>query len=612
MAVPVLSDDITQIDNADAGTNWSGWGINSSKWDDEEDLYVEGAGSQSCQPNASGGTGGWGVDTSAQFPLDLSATGNKLFIWVYAAYGFVGTAAQKGVHVRICTSTTSWTTEYNDYVVGGSDILWTDKGFHLIALDCSRTPDADVGTTTLTNINRVGVGFYYTKTSTKSSVQVIDAIAYGTYIEAVGVTSSSASHSFTASTNTITRSSGDFSADGFEVGDTIEIAGTVNNDGEFVLATVGTTTMTTTGGIADETTVTSTIDAYITLEDIYTKDGPTDGNWFGVVTQNSLGLFEINYDLIVGDQSGSGRTYFDTRGEVIYFADQPLDPTLSIAEDTGETVFKSGRSSGTGDNRVGFGGSIFAHYNDYQGQSAAVDLSAAITLVEVYGTTFLNIGGGVSFAADTTHKVFNTSFNVCGQIDLGSAEARKLVFAGYDGAADAALLWSGSINIKNSSFLANLNSGGNAAAIEHPAAGTFYYYDLIFAGNDYDINFSAASGDLTIYAVGTSNPSTSEKVGSGTVSIIATTTHTLTGMQQNTEVTYVGSGGGVLFHVENVTLSGVTQFPYNYSETGDFVVDILIHHLNYEFYLIEDLTLDDTDATIPITQIYDINYFNPS
>ena len=46
MAVPIIAHDLTMIDDADSNANWSGWGQNSSKWDDEADIYIEGAGSQ--------------------------------------------------------------------------------------------------------------------------------------------------------------------------------------------------------------------------------------------------------------------------------------------------------------------------------------------------------------------------------------------------------------------------------------------------------------------------------------------------------------------------------------------------------------------------------------
>ncbi|OGY14335.1 MAG: hypothetical protein A3A58_01565 [Candidatus Blackburnbacteria bacterium RIFCSPLOWO2_01_FULL_41_27] len=98
--------------------------------------------------------------------------------------------------------------------------------------------------------------------------------------------------------------------------------------------------------------------------------------------------------------------------------------------------------------------------------------------------------------------------------------------------SDSALLWNANINIQNSSALGNTNAAATAAVIQHPAQGSFTYTDLIFAGNNYDINYTAAasSGVLTINASGTSNPATSKILNAtgNSVSILNTKTLTIT------------------------------------------------------------------------------------
>jgi hypothetical protein len=102
-------------------------------------------------------------------------------------------------------------------------------------------------------------------------------------------------------------------------------------------------------------------------------------------------------------------------------------------------------------------------------------------------------------------------------------EARNLVFTGYTGEDGyAALLWNSSIDVKNSTFLANRNDTLDSAAIEHANTTTATYYDLVFAGNDYDVYLSAPSGTLTINKDGTSNPTTYTTDGSGSVSFVGT------------------------------------------------------------------------------------------
>jgi len=294
-----------------------------------------------------------------------------------------------------------------------------------------------------------------------------------------------------------------------------------------------------------------------------------------------LGVWEINYTLYLGDQSGGDRCHFYSSGEVIYFADQWLgDNELSViaTEDTDITVFTVGESDGAGDDRVGFSGSIFSHDNDFHDSLSKIDLSTAIEGCSVFGTTFLNIGGGVSFAADTSHYVTNCTFSECGQIDLGSVEARNLTFAGYEEDADAALLWNVNIDIKNSSFVACTDETNDPHAIEHDYPTTVDYNDLTFGGNDYDINFSALSGYLTINNVGISNVSTYEITVSGYGVTINTgvplkvTVKDTAGDAIYLSQVAIFTSGHVQLMNEDTDIDGIAQETYNYLGDKDVYI----------------------------------------
>lgn len=89
-------------------------------------------------------------------------------------------------------------------------------------------------------------------------------------------------------------------------------------------------------------------------------------------------------------------------------------------------------------------------------------------------------------------------------------------------------------------------------------------------------------------------------------------THVLTGLAQNTEVTYVDDADNptvTYFHVENVDAGGETA--YAYVHTSDFNVDILIFHLDYEPIVLEGVAMTVDGGSIPITQIDDPTYQNP-
>ena len=63
-----------------------------------------------------------------------------------------------------------------------------------------------------------------------------------------------------------------------------------------------------------------------------------------------------------------------------------------------------------------------------------------------------------------------------------------------------------------------------------------------------------------------------------------------------------------VYHVESVTGN---QSQYTYGYISDIDVDITVISTNYIQYIIVGVTLGNTSQSIPITQIYDDNYFNP-
>ena len=622
MAVPSISG-LTQIDGCEALTNYSGWGIDATKWVVDSDFELEGTNCIGLTPKNTG-DGGYGYLHGTN--IDLSATGNRLFFWVFVAgKDWVSTATTYGVYIRITDSATSWTTNYNDYIVGGSDVAWVGAGWHLVALDCTRTPDRTAGTApVLTAIRQVGLGKNMTQTSLKSTIIAMDNIMIGTQVEVTGVTSSSANHVFNdngAGADTITRAAGDFTTDGFEDGDTIRVDGTVSNDGEYTVTTAAATTLTLqTGILTAEASVACYVDAAITLESIYQKDGPTDDSWMGAVSKNRDGGYEINYTMILGDEAGALRTFFISRGEQIVFTDQPLSETttqlqIKSAEDTGNTIIVFGKSTGTGDDRVGYAGSIVSQDTTFFADStdgpalAKIDLSATIATCEFFGCTVLSVNDGILFANDTSHYVTNCAFDACGQVDTYNVECRNLTLSQYAG-LDGAIIWrNGGITesqFKQSRFLTNTR------AIEHDTADAGEQYsDLTFSGNTYDIHFSATTGDLVINATGTSNPSGARVENDSTGTVTVNNTKTLSVACKNQAGLTVP---GVRVRIENLSTgvliaNGTTDSlgvyedsTYNYG--GDVNVKIIARLKGYKNNSAQD-TIKSTGLSVPFTMLRD-------
>lgn len=323
----------------------------------------------------------------------------------------------------------------------------------------------------------------------------------------------------------------------------------------------------------------------VTFDDIITAD--TAG--MGAVVKGRAGTYEINMPITIGDQSGASNTYFKTAGEVVTFTDQMLDGDngIYLAEDTGTTGFRVGDTTGTGDAKVGYNGSVFYLAGTTIGGAGAdyqLDLSTAVDSCEVYGATIIEAQGAsaLKMAADTSHEIFSTSIVNCGQVDLGSVVARRLTFSGYTPDTDAALLWNASIDIRSSQFVGNTDGTNDPHAIEHTAAGTFDYYGLTFSGNDYDIYFTAASGDLTINAQSQagvqSNPASSEVSGTGSVTINNQVTLTVTVIDEAGDpigtvqtAIYTQTGDTQLMN-EDTNVSGVASEGYNYSTDTDVYI----------------------------------------
>lgn len=126
---------------------------------------------------------------------------------------------------------------------------------------------------------------------------------------------------------------------------------------------------------------------------------------------------------------------------------------------------------------------------------------------------------------------------------------------------------------------------------------------------DEAIFVNVASGTLTInVADGSASPSI-RTAGAVITKVVSPSTITITGIVDDTEVRiYRVSDGVEIMGTEN-SVGGSFSDTYNY--TSDFDVDIVVHHVEYKYISFNNFTLDGTDATIPVTQVFDDTYSNP-
>jgi len=224
----------------------------------------------------------------------------------------------------------------------------------------------------------------------------------------------------------------------------------------------------------------------------------------------------------------------------------------------------------------------------------------------MFGVTLLDCG---EFTLSVTaNKWVSCAFSGCGMIthDNG-AELRMSSIAAAIGTGIEL------IDPPTNPEFREVSLQNNPVGIRISSNGTYDLRAISFAGNDIDIEVVApfASGqsvDINILEDGDTPVVVNN--GAATVNVTVSASHTLTGLQQNTEVTYVDTSDGttVLYHVENVDSSGETE--YNYNAASPKTADILIHHVNYVPILLTNISLGAAGGEIPIIQQIDRVYEN--
>jgi len=331
---------------------------------------------------------------------------------------------------------------------------------------------------------------------------------------------------------------------------------------------------------------------------IFAADDAFTGGW-GVFRRIS-GVYYLTGSLTLGDDGGSNICTFQALNTWMVFEDRKVNSGLYeiiCVAGTGATSIKLGDKSGT----AGISGCVIkSNSTDTPFKFTATDVD--IDALGLYGTTF-DTHGLIDLLPDGAFlEELNCNYvNGQGQIQPNTMVTESCNFVNFPATVDGAvILESTSHKVKNSNFI------NNYYAIEIAIAGDYTLDGLEFLGNTTDIN-NTSGGTVNISSVNADNPPTTY---TGDTNITASASHKLTGVKENSEVTYVETGTeNVLFHVENVDGTGITEYAYN--AAIEKTVDIHIHHINYVPIIISSVTLTATGGSIPITQNVDRVYFNP-
>lgn len=368
------------------------------------------------------------------------------------------------------------------------------------------------------------------------------------------------------------------------------------------------------------------------FKDLIDQDEGTASNQYGVIKSLNASSDIVQYQGVLEIGSGlNAQTVFDDINRVVDFNNPQYiatDGTVrfvnSIPSDfqkisivgnsTSGTTVRLGEKVGDGDTARGRNGLAILGNSDYDIAFNFADANTDETLI--YGTTVRNFRGGIDWSLPSSgHEFIGSVLDGCSQLDASSGvKIRNSTFLNHTGLGGA-VVWNSGFNIKNSSFVANLNSLGSGAAIEHPFSGSFIYDNLQFQNNDFDINFSlATSGDLLVQATNNANPATFKTANANSqVDIQNTVVLTLTDIIVGSEVQIFKSDPTGTFPI---TLAGTESeddgtFEYAYNFTGNFDVDIVVLKLEYNYFRTNNNTLTSTPNTIKINQVFDRNYENP-
>jgi len=318
-----------------------------------------------------------------------------------------------------------------------------------------------------------------------------------------------------------------------------------------------------------------------TFEEIVTEDVSTSNGW-GIVRKIQPGVYGIQGAIRFGD-GGTSDSYFEDKDAVVIFENPAVSISSSyyvldlIGNSTGTNSFILGSKVGSGDSATGSNGCTVQS----SGPNVKIDFSASnFDTVKIYGSKLYKVKTGVTLASNTSHEFIGNTVDQCAQVVANTTIIRGCTFSGYTSDTDGALLWNSSIDIKNCVFQANTDATNDPHAIEHPAAATVTYDNLTFSGNDYDINFTASSGDLTINATNGSNPSTYEKSGTGSVTINNAVVLKVTVKDSNDDP--ISTVQTAIYKVSDDTelmnkdtdVNGVASTTYNYTSDTDVYIRV--------------------------------------
>ena len=398
-----ISNGLTNVTLANNNTGFSVWKRDGTGGTpsaiSETDVFIQGTGACSVKVSNQGVALAYGTGG-----INLSTSGTHVYIWCnMLAGGLMTTRANNGLCIILSSDATLSTgSNYSMWAVDGSDTY--PGGWVRYVIDVSKTRTTGAGTLNLSSVQHIGMYCDTRPNTAKFDNLVIDRIDYAV------------------------------------AGTGLSVYGTSTTDDLF--------------------------------GDILTADEGTVGNKYGIVTSKE-GVIYVRGTIALGDTATNAATLTDIDKVIVfespkYYNGSTVVDAVStsfqqlkfVGNGTGATSVTFGKKVGTGDGASGRNGLTFIQ------SSIAVTMDfddGNVNNAYVYGSSFQEITGGLSWGSNTSHECIGNSFSGCTQVNLvGGIITRACNFVNTVSSAGA-LLWNSSIDIKKCKFIANTTGAG----IEH-------------------------------------------------------------------------------------------------------------------------------------------------
>jgi hypothetical protein len=235
---------------------------------------------------------------------------------------------------------------------------------------------------------------------------------------------------------------------------------------------------------------------------------------------------------------------------------------------------------------------------------------------------FVDLGTFTFQVQDAGQKTLtNLIWTNCGIVYFSSMDADSCTFNGATNPLGA-VLWDENSDEQNQDNLTFVSdTTGHAIHVFPVGAGPFTFNidgysvsgyeadDLGSTGNTVFLVDNALDADVTINVSSGSGTFSYERAAgyTGTVTVDASVTTTLTGLQNDTEVTVYDAGDGTLI----AEVEDVVGNEFAFSDAASNVVHIFIHKEDYYRADLRDFVIPGGPTDVPIQQVFDPNYQNP-